>query len=89
MAEEVVGAVYENVFDPFTEGLGLASSDPKRFLFFAGASALTMWYLKPESMFAPDGSQRPFKAVSDSRGATAVPWYIVSALVGTAAVLFL
>ena len=57
----------------------------KRFLAGTGAMGGLLFLVKPDALFTPEGTPRPWKLTSDSSEATAIPWWFYC--VGTGAVL--
>lgn len=70
--------------------IGLIRNSPKKFVFFSAAAFLAIYPFKPDVFFTKEGAMRTWSVADPTdKGATPIPLWLFSALVGGASFLFI
>ena len=85
MAYNLIDNTFALIEDGFTKiGMGSGISAPvKRFGLFFILTTIIMKYLKPRYFYDEFGNAYPWKAISNDKRATHLPWYVVPIGIGT------
>jgi hypothetical protein len=86
----LIARFWKNVVMPPFQITGVASlRPPVRFAVASAAAYLTLFIIKPESLYADDDSERPWAATSGSAEAVPVPAWAASLFFGLFVYLFI